>query len=287
MSELRLERDAISYRLVQNLEKDRQKALAQIIEKAKGTMKEYESTFKKQVKAFYISKSFIEQCDKMARFDITSPITWDEKGIESRRNDSKKERNCNVFAVLAAVSKEHVPTKCVLKGPTTEKYALSLEAGVIWHFMFQDCDQRLINEGGDSGGKTDKSEGDKKGYVVYIAISSEEYTSQGSSSRMKKSENTPQKDRGTFMNTPTRTDGGEHHTDTSKPISHEIDSSKTAPVTSTESQRSDYSSEESQRSSSEGPRKLQVIPPQPLRRKSYPLPPRPYIDNPKYDSWRS
>ena len=141
----------------------RAKALKVLIERVETEIKSCEN--------FYIGKSSIKEKEEKKDFDIKNDKTWNYDNIERREADDKKKHETSTFVILAAIDKK--PSKTL---GSVEQYALSLEAGVIFHFMYDEPDERLINESHHPGRSTEAP-----GYVVYITYDSSTSSSSSSS----------------------------------------------------------------------------------------------------------
>ena len=126
----------------------------------------------KSCKKFYIGKSSIKEKEEKKDFDIKNDKTWNYDNIEGRETDNEKKHGTSTFVILAAIDE-----KPSIALGSVEQYALSLEAGLIFHFMYDKPNKRLINESHHPGGSAEAP-----GYVVYIAYDDDDSSTSSSSS---------------------------------------------------------------------------------------------------------
>ena len=121
----------------------------------------------KQVKKFYIGKTYVQsnkRRQRVERFDPMDCKTWRKKGISSRWGKHKhKPYGRDGLVVLGVVNKDAIPRRCRVD---QELYALALEQQLLHHFMIEDPDDRIANET-FSTGQTEKKK--SIGHAVYMA----------------------------------------------------------------------------------------------------------------------
>ena len=136
----------------------------------------------KSCKSFYIGKSSIEYQLGWMRgrrrrmpFDIKQATKWNYINIDSCKRRSERTIRNSTFLILAVIDK--IPKQPPGVQGSVEQYSLSLETGLIFHFMYDEPDKRLINESHHPGRSTKAP-----GYVIYITYDNDGSSTSSSSS---------------------------------------------------------------------------------------------------------
>ena len=130
------------------------------------------------IKQFYIGKSYAVKNPSAKDFDRMNIETWDTTGFRGRWKSHKT--TFKVMILLAAVTEECLPRDAReahemefyrRKSYLTEHYTLSIEQSLISHYLFEQPDARLANEGVKTG-ETSKATQDKKHqyFLLYMCL---------------------------------------------------------------------------------------------------------------------
>ena len=146
------------------------KAVGRLISHTKDLLSQI-GTQREFVQSFYIGTTYIPKLER-SKFNRLRSNTWKKTGISSRWDDHKS--NKQGMFVLAAISRESLPPKCRAKCHQKD-YALAIKQRLIYHFTFDNPDERLQNEMAVATGEM--SEARHPAYAIYIAFALEEFDS--------------------------------------------------------------------------------------------------------------
>ena len=122
----------------------------------------------KEIKMFYIGKTFVQANQKYTKLNPLIPDSWRKGGISSRWNDHRKEEyGKDGMIIIAVITRDEVPEGAAPK-VKQELYTLALEQRLLHYYQITKGDKRLHNDTFTSGG-TDKKR--SAGYALYVAFS--------------------------------------------------------------------------------------------------------------------
>ena len=145
-----------------------QKAEDKLTEKIDTLFQDLRIQTGKEIKMFYIGKTFVQANQKYTKLNQLKPDSWRKGGISSRWNDHRKEEyGRDGMIVIAVITRDQVPEGAASK-VKQELYTLALEQRLLHYYQITKGDERLHNETFTSGG-TDKK--GSAGYALYVAFS--------------------------------------------------------------------------------------------------------------------
>ena len=146
-----------------------QEAEDKLTEKIDTLFQDLQIQTDKEIKMFYIGKTFVRGNKKYKRrVNPLNPLTWRKQGISSRWGEHKeKEYGEDGMIVIAIITRDQVPGGAASK-VKQELYTLALEQRLLHYYQITKGDERLHNDTFTSG-RSDM-EG-SAGYALYVAFS--------------------------------------------------------------------------------------------------------------------